>query len=109
MGIQPIDLQTLFTQLEKVSKMQVQATQSAQLQSVLNQEESSRKISAKKAIVEEASDVSDPLSTVKERNGSSSQQQQQKKENETSEEEKEEKKASYFSDPELGQHIDVLG
>lgn len=112
MGINPIDLQTMFTQLDKVSKTQVQLTQTAQLQNVLNQEEVSRKNNAKKAIVEETAALPDEkFGTIKDQKDSKKSNQQngkRDKEQKTDDEELDDEK-DIFSDPRLGQHIDVTG
>lgn len=112
MGIQPIDIQTLFTQLDKVSKTQVQLTQSAQLQSTLNQEEVSRKQNEKKATVEQAASLDDTLGTVHERTESRQQKSRDgraKDDGENDEKTGENRPKESFSDPTLGRHIDISG
>lgn len=112
MGVSPIDLQTMFSQLEKISKTQVQQTQAAQLQSNLVQEEIARKETAKKTTVEEASPLPEGQSGVVKRRNESNQSKNngkdKEKENEdTNEENKEE--PVFFKDPSLGQKIDIMG
>ena len=108
MGIQPIDLQTLFTQLDKVGKTQFQQTQAAQLQNAMIHDEISRKQAAQKEAVEKTSDIEDELEVREnDENASSGGQKQKKKDN--SENLVQEKEKEYFSDPGLGQHIDISG
>ncbi|MBR5838460.1 MAG: hypothetical protein IKZ84_07930 [Victivallales bacterium] len=111
MAISPIDLQTVYTQLEKVSKTQVQATQASQLQSVMNQDSVEKKNNEKKAAVEQTVKYSDEnIGKLKDRNGSAQQEQ-----NEKNKKQKQAEKHAYdsskivLSDPALGQHIDVSG
>ncbi len=111
MAISPIDLQTVYTQLEKVSKTQVQATQASQLQNVMNQESVEKKKNKKKAAVEQTVKYSDEnIGKLKDRNGSSQQEQE-----ETNKKKEQQQNHGYdsskivLSDPALGQHIDVSG
>lgn len=107
MGIQPIDLQTMFAQLDKISNSQVQQTQAAQIQAALKQEDIARKQTAAKEAVEEPSKLNDGLGSVKDQGHHNSQQQDKRKGHE--EEESEEKTSYIYQDPTLGQHIDVSG
>ncbi len=107
MGIQPIDLQTMFAQLDKISNSQVQQTQAAQVQAALKQEDIARKQTAAKAAVEEPSKLNDGLGSIKDQNRQNSRQQDKHKEHE--EKEPEEEKSYIYKDPSLGQHIDVSG
>jgi len=107
MGIQPIDLQTMFAQLDKISNSQVQQTQAAQIQSALKQEEIARKQTAAKAAVEEPSKLNDGLGSIKDQNRHNNNQQEKKRDQE--EAESREEKSYIYKDPNLGQHIDVSG
>ena len=107
MGIQPIDLQTMFAQLDKISNSQVQQTQAAQIQAALKQEDIARKQTAAKAAVEEPSKLNDGLGSIKDQNRHNGGQQGKKKEQKNAETKEE---TSYiYKDPSLGQHIDVSG
>ncbi len=107
MGIQPIDLQTMFAQLDKISNSQVHQTQTAHLQNVLKQEDVAKKQTAAKATVEEPSKLGDGIGSIKDQNkhNDNGQEKQKQKDNEP----KQEKETYYISDPSLGQHIDVSG
>ena len=107
MGIQPIDLQTMFAQLDKISNSQVQQTQAAQIQSTLKQEDIARKQTAAKAAVEEPSKLNDGLGSIKDQNRHDNRKQDKRREQEK--EESEEEKSYIYKDPSLGQHIDVSG
>ena len=107
MGIQPIDLQTMFAQLDKISNSQVQQTQAAQVQAALKQEDIAKKQTAAKAAVEEPSKINDGLGSIRDQNRHQSQQQGRRKEQE--EDKPEEEKSYVYKDPTLGQHIDVSG
>ncbi len=67
MAIQPIDIQTLFSQLEKVSRTQVHQQQGLQLQNAIQQEEQMKKNLEKKSAVEQPEQISGGVVTVKER------------------------------------------
>lgn len=111
MAISPIDLQTVYTQLEKVSKTQVQATQASQLQNVMNQESVEKKNNQKKAAVEQTVKYSDEnIGKLKDRNSSGQQEQNEKKKKQNqSEKPVYDSSKIVLSDPALGQHIDVSG
>ncbi len=108
MAIQPIDLQTMYASLEKVSKMTSQKQQSVQLQSAIQQEELTKQIQEKAAAVEEAKMDEDELSHVKERKHHNSEGQDAEPHEEKQEEQNEEK-LQIITDPSLGQHIDISG
>ncbi len=113
MAISPIDLQTVYTQLEKVSKTQVQATQASQLQNVMNQESVEKKNNQKKAAVEQTVKYTDEnIGKLKDRNGSAD-TGGEKNENNKKRDKSNTSDSGYskivLSDPALGQHIDVSG
>lgn len=108
MGIQPIDLQTVFTQLDKVSKMQVQQTQAMQLQSNIEQAEIAKKEMLKQTTVREAKQIDDEMPTVKNDDARHS-WKHEKGEKKEDDAQTEEKQKDFYSDPSLGQHIDISG
>ena len=106
MPIQPIDLQVLFTQMDKV-KAQVaqqegrvihQAIQGAQLQ---------QKTEAQIKEVNQAQDLGDGTEKVKDREGRGSGRGAGKKGSENDKGEGNENKSSVFNDPSLGKNIDI--
>jgi hypothetical protein len=106
MAIAPVDLQTLFTQVEKIGKAQAaerdgqilhQSIQGAQLQKKTEQAINQ---------VNEAQNTGDGTEKVKDRHGQGgSKQNGEKRENE--EEAAEEAKPSVLTDPSLGKTIDI--
>ena len=112
MGIAPIDLQTLYTQLDKVSKTHGNQAQMLQNQSALQdvekakkQQEENEKIASTNMAEEE------DTQKVKERQYQQNNSKHQHKSNhdETQEETEPKRKKVEFQDPNLGQHIDVIG
>lgn len=109
MAIQPIDLQTLYSQLENVSKGVAAQQQGAQLHSVLQNEDRSRKLQEQKKAIEEAKNQNEST-LVRKREGNAKKNEttdQQKKDNE--EMIPEETKSEVITDPGLGRHIDITG
>lgn len=112
MGIQPIDLQTLYSQLEKVGKSQVQqgvAAQSArESEMIKNRQETERRLRS----IQETEAGDERSGVVHERNGSGKEEtpsshdekRKTKDEEETVEQEKE-----VLRDPNLGSFIDISG
>ncbi len=108
MAIQPIDLQTMYSSLEKVSKMTAQKQQGIQLQSAIQQEELTKRVQEKASTVEKADMDDDGLSHVKDRKNSDAEAQTSDEREEKNEEVVEEK-FEVIKDPNLGQHIDISG
>lgn len=110
MAIQPIDLQTLYTQLENVSKSVAFQTQGMQLKDDLQQTEKARQEFMKKRAVTKAREEEEQADTVQERKHGSDQQNQPKQMNKK-EEKKEETPVEEIQihDPTLGRIIDILG
>ncbi|HKL86962.1 MAG TPA: hypothetical protein VJ861_11580 [Treponemataceae bacterium] len=111
MAIQPIDLQTLYTQLDKIGKGQIEVQLAAQankeqgrLKNIQEAEEKLRTVYETEAGDEKSDKVHDKNSSP----NTSSHQQSSKKELATTVEEKEPKK-EVISDPALGSHIDISG
>jgi len=111
MAIQPIDLQTLYSQLGTVSKTVVHQQQGAQLQNAIQQEELSKQLLEKRKAVEAASAEEGGPIAVKDRkeNASADGEQKRKKEHTEEQAQGEEKKVEVITDPRLGRHIDVSG
>ena len=105
MSLLPIDLQTMFSQMNQVGKeqavqkgipLQAQIAQGAEIVKRSEQQDSS---------VNQTHDVGEGLEKVNEEKEqeqrASSQEKQEKKENP--------EKKEYFEDPDLGHHIDIVG
>ncbi len=108
MAIQPIDLQTMYSSLEKVSKLTAQKEQGAQLQGAIQQEELTKRIQEKATTVEKTDMDDDGLSHVKDQkkgdNHNSSSGDREEKKDDMPEE-----AFQVITDPWLGQHIDISG
>ncbi|MGL4983025.1 MAG: hypothetical protein ACRC4W_09300 [Treponemataceae bacterium] len=111
MSIQPIDLQALYSQIDKVAKVHSQQTQGQQIKDAIQQDSDAKKLLQKKSTVAGTQKLSDGLSGVKERKNS--QQDGTDSHSDGSDQTEEEKDLSndkpFFADPNLGQNIDVSG
>ena len=107
-GIQPIDLQTLYSQMEKVGKQQG-AEQSGAIANRERQEEANR-IDAEKRLnsVKSSESINNEKLTVDDNTnpkGSAYNRKYKKKEKQDDEKEKE----NYIKDPKLGARVDISG
>ncbi len=108
MAIQPIDLQTMYSSLEKVSKM-TQHQQGMQLQGAIQQEEISKREQEKVKTVEETEmDDEGPLN-IKDRSSPEKDSSNEHSEKQNQEEETGLDTKQVITDPNLGQHIDISG
>lgn len=106
MGIQPIDLQTLYTQMEKVGK-QVAGEQKAKEEENVKQAETfNRELIERKTAVQEMNE-SGKINVNKDgHNGAAPQNQKPQK---TAKPDTKDAADDYFTDPELGRKIDFSG
>ncbi|MGL4986483.1 MAG: hypothetical protein ACRC5H_05005 [Treponemataceae bacterium] len=110
MSIQPIDLQLLYSQLDKVAKVESQQTKGQQIKDAIQQEIDSKKLLQKKATVAGSEKLPDGLSTIKERKNSQQENKEEQSEHKNeSDQNNENTKKEVFTDPNLGQNIDVSG
>jgi hypothetical protein len=111
MAIQPIDLQTLFTQVEKVGKSQAVQREGLQIQEALHQVQSQKKAEEQVQSVNEAQDAGDGTERI--RDGNSRHQGEQgegrEKPEDGEEEPEEENRKNLIRDPTLGRNIDISG
>lgn len=113
MGIQPIDLQTLYAQLDKVGKSQVQQQAAAQntreAELVKNRQEAEKKVST----VQEAEAGEERAGVVRERKESSGNNdagsQSRQDTPSANGEQNEPDDREVIRDPDLGSHIDISG
>ena len=109
MAISPIDLQTLFTQMDKVGKQEMaQRDGAAVLQSIQNarqQQQTDERVRS----VNESQDTGEGSEAIKDKNGGRAGQEQGEQKNQSEEEtEKNTKeKDGVIRDPNLGRNIDV--
>lgn len=107
MAIQPIDLQTLYTQMDKVSKNVVQQQQQAQLHGSMEIAGLVEKDIQKSSTVEKT-EKQDKMASVKDKQGSrENNEKHSKKQN--GNEEQEEIVLEVIKDPSLGKTIDISG
>ncbi|HNY22801.1 MAG TPA: hypothetical protein PKO22_11705 [Treponemataceae bacterium] len=112
MAIQPIDLQTLYSQLDKIGKTQIQQQQAAQAlresEQIANRQEAEKKMTT----VSDVESEDAKTGVVHEREGSPEQSQERPKgkpREEPEAAEPEEEKKEIITDPTLGKHIDISG
>ena len=113
MAIAPIDLQTLYSQLDKVGKTYGSQAQAIQMQNAITDvEKAKQQLEEKKKISSTAMPEEEDTQRVKDRQYNNPQNSEKKQNPESEEEmnqEEEKTKRSIFQDPNLGQHIDVIG
>ncbi|MDR1784902.1 MAG: hypothetical protein LBR23_00320 [Spirochaetaceae bacterium] len=111
MAIQPIDLQTLYTQLDKVSKTAVQQQQGAQMARELQQDAVQRETLRRSETVKELPGNERSVGAVDDGGGGRNDgggKKKQKRDAPTPQGEGD-KKYVLVSDASLGSHIDVSG
>ncbi|MGI5172184.1 hypothetical protein H0R92_01095 [Treponema sp. OMZ 840] len=110
MAIQPIDLQTLYSQLANVSKNVAFQQQGAQLQNAIQQEEHSKRLKEQHEAVEAAVNHDEGPGAVKNKSGGASPEKEKKdKQKSGSDAQTDDKIMEVIKDPRLGQHIDISG
>jgi hypothetical protein len=109
MAIQPIDLQALFTQVEKVGKAQSAQREGIALQQEIQGVQLQRKTEEHIKSVNEAQNTGDDgTEKVKEREAKGHDSEgEKKKDAQHNAAEKEKTQAVVFSDPRLGANIDI--
>lgn len=110
MAMQPIDLQTLFTQMDKVGKNQTIQKEGLQIQEALHQVQVQKKAEEQVRSVNEAQNTGEGAAKIKDEDERRQAQPEGKPEEaEAPEEEKEEVKIVFIRDPSLGRNIDISG
>jgi hypothetical protein len=111
MAIQPIDLQTLFTQLEKVGKAQGAQKDGLAVQQDLQSAQNQRKTEEHIQSVSEAQDTGEGAEKVNDRGARGGKEESsggEEKNSDTPGEENENgEKLLFFRDPTLGRNIDI--
>ena len=114
MAIQPIDLQTIFSQLDKVGRTQSALREGQQIQASIQQGETQRKIETEKQSVNEAQNMGEEANKIRDENkqgnhpggnqfGESSSDDDDDLEQNTS------NKPAPYRDLSLGRNIDISG
>ena len=111
MAIQPIDLQALFTQLDKVGKNQAVAREGQQIHEALQQVQTQRKLEENVQSVNETQDMGEEAEKIKDNNGRGAHANQGggKGKGGEDEEDSAEEKPQLIRDPALGRNIDISG
>ena len=112
MAIQPIDLQALFSQIDKVGKTQSVIREGQQIQDSLHQVQTQRKLEENVRSVNEAQDMGEEPAKVREDDkgkgafassgGKGMQEEDEEKDNS-------EENLHFIRDPALGKNIDITG
>lgn len=111
MGIQPIDLQTLYAQLENMSKTVAHQQLGTKLAHDIQQETQAKQAAEKNTAVQQLKKKDEAIPAVHDReNPASGGFQQEKKRHRQDEPDSEPQDDTvYFKDPHLGQIIDISG
>ena len=113
MAIQPIDLQTLYTQLDKVGKQQQQQQQAAQISRDVEKQHALVESEKKIKKVKETNAGEEAVTAVHDQNDSreksASENNESAKEKEANSGEDIVAKKEIIRDPALGRHIDISG
>jgi hypothetical protein len=108
MAIQPIDLQTLFTQLDKVAKTQSDQREGAALHQAIQGAQLQRRTEEQIKAVNQAQNMGeDGAEKVKDRGPQAHDGNGKGKKQEGEKPQQEEEKAAVIHDPSLGRNIDI--
>jgi hypothetical protein len=108
--MQPIDLQTLFTQIDKVGRNQSLQKEGLQIQAALQQVQSQKKAEETVRSVNEAQNMADDASKIKDEESRQHNFYHGKENGEApSGEEEDRPKDALIRDPALGRNIDISG
>lgn len=109
MAIQPIDLQTLFTQMDKVAKQKSAEKEGLVLQQSLQGASNLKKSEEKVRSVNETKEPEDGAERIKDKNARKQGQEELAEKKEEKKESPSETEIGVIKDPDLGKHIDVSG
>ncbi len=109
MPLLPIDLQTLFAQMNQVGKEQAVQRDVSVLQQSLQGSEMVKKTEHQDNSVNETKQVGEGLEKVKEEKKNTKRRESKGREKEKKKDRKTSDKDDLFNDPDLGQHIDIVG
>ena len=112
MAIQPIDLQAIFSQIDKVGKNQAVMREGQQIQEALQQVQIQRKLEQEVHSVNEAPNMGEEAKTIKDENrrGQRSQHEEFKgKQDEEDGQVQDDERQDMIRDPALGRNIDISG
>jgi len=108
MAIAPIDLQTIFTQVEKVGKEQAAAKEGHAMQQAIQGAHIQRKTEEHINQVNETQNTGEGADKINDKNQKhGGRQTEEQKEREEAEKEEEKRRQAAFKDPYLGNKIDI--
>ncbi len=107
MAIAPIDLQTLFTQLDKVAKTQNSQREGQALQQAIQGAQIQKKTEQNIQQINEAQNTGEGAEKINDRDQERRQHEQAKGKNQNEDEQEEESRPSVLKDPSLGKNIDI--
>ena len=112
MAIQPIDLQALFTQLDKVAKSQVIQREGQQIQEALQQAQNQRKLEQNIQSVNQSQNMGEEAATIKDeqrRGTNTNQGRAMGKQEEEVDPGPDKEEQDFIRDPALGRNLDITG
>ena len=112
MAIQPIDLQAIFSQIDKVGKNQAVLREGQHIQDALQQVQTQRKLEENVRSVNESQKMGEEAETIKDGKGHGPQAKKggsKEKQEENDDENAESEKTALIRDPALGRNIDISG
>jgi hypothetical protein len=110
MAIQPIDLQALFSQVEKVGKLQANQKEGAQLQQAIQGALVQQKTEERIQSVNESQDVSQGPEKTKDRSARKGREDTERRDGHGEDgEAPDDADLSVIQDPSLGKHVDLSG
>jgi len=111
MGIAPLDLQTLFSQVDKVGKQQAAQREGQALQQTMQGVQLQRKAEEQVQQVSQTQNPGEGAEKVKDRSPGQGGEQpgstKQKGQNKNSDDDEEQQNLSYLTDPNLGKKINI--
>jgi len=105
MAIAPIDLQTLFSQLDKVAKTQTSQRESQVIQQAVQSVQLQRKTEEQIAQVNETQNMGEGVEKINDKRAANQGKDKEKEKKQTKKEV--EDQPSVLSDPSLGKNIDI--
>ena len=107
MAISPLDLQTLFTQVDKVGRQETAQREGAALLQSIQHARIQQQIDEKIRTVNEAQNTGDGSEAIDDKNGGRAGQEGRQGESLEEPEEKNKESEGIIRDPDLGRNIDV--
>lgn len=108
MAISPLDLQTLFTQMDKVGRQEAAQRDGAAILQSIQQAKQQQQTDERVRSVNEAQNTGEGSEAIKDKNGGRAGQEQDGKKNLSPEEAEENgEEEGIIRDPDLGRNIDV--